>query len=191
MGKCPTSGGGRRSRLPTFQPLLSSPPTSSGLYQPAQSVCHSRKESRRYHYQHSWKRMAKRLKGNVGKYVKGGCKTAWGRCGGGSIRGTSFSGLYIVSASLECSSPNNLYAKTVMEDIARFPAYVFIDTTHESDGYLLPWLRPRFASDLWQLHHENLHKQTHSYPSFFIIFPLQWASCDLRNLKCRKTKSLF
>jgi hypothetical protein len=72
--KCPIDGGERRSRLPTFHLLLSSPPTSSGLYQPAQSVCHPRN----YHVVITTniraKGMAELLEGSVGKYAERGRK---------------------------------------------------------------------------------------------------------------------
>jgi hypothetical protein len=51
-----------------------------------------------------------------GKTLKGDVKQLEGGVVGGSISGTSFSGLDTVFGSLECSSPDNLYAKTAMED---------------------------------------------------------------------------
>ena len=115
MGKRPMDGAGRRSSLLTFHLLLSSPPTSTGLYQPAQSVCHSRKESRRCHYQHSCKRRGQMTGGECGEVRSfRGTQNSWREVWRGSIRGTSFSGLDTVSASLECNSTNNLHAKTVM-----------------------------------------------------------------------------
>ena len=147
--KCPIDGGERRSRLPTFHLLLSSPPTSSGLYQPAQSVSHPRN----YHVVITTniraKGMAELLEGSVGKYAERGRKTAWGRCE--EIRAVGLTSL----ASTQYPHHMNAIHKTSYmpkrrwKVITRFPANVSIHTTHESDGYVIPWLRSRFASASW------------------------------------------
>lgn len=76
MGKCPMDGGGRRSRLPTFHLLLSSPPTSLASINQPKAFATPVRNHVVITTNIRANGMAKRLKGNVGKYAKGGRKTA-------------------------------------------------------------------------------------------------------------------